>query len=60
MITKSEFGPDALAKAERSLARAKTAMVGNDLGAIVTSSEALESTLTLFRGVLARLGGATP
>jgi hypothetical protein len=60
VITKSEFGPDALAKAERTLQRAKIAMTGNDLTAIVSAAESVESTLALFRGVLARLGGGAP
>jgi molecular chaperone DnaK len=60
LIEKSEFGPDALAKAERTLQRARTAAEGNDLAAIVSATEAVESTLNLFQGVLARLGGLKP
>ncbi len=57
VILASEFGPDALAKAERTIQRAKSALSANDLAAIVSAQEAVESTLALFRGVLARLGG---
>jgi molecular chaperone DnaK len=57
IIAKSEFGPDALAKAEQTLHRAKEVLDGTDLSALVVAGDQLESTLDLFRGILSKLGG---
>jgi molecular chaperone DnaK len=57
-IAKRDFGGDALSKAERTVERARGAIQGTDLSALIASEEAVERTLTLFRGVMQRLGGA--
>ena len=60
LIAGSEFGPDAIAKAERTHQRGVAAARGNDLGVIVSAIEAIEITLQLFRGILAKLGAVRP
>jgi molecular chaperone DnaK len=57
LIDQSEFGPDALTKAERTLQRGKAAAEGNDLTGILSAAEAVESILALFRGIVAKLAG---
>ncbi len=60
LIDGSEFGPDALTKAERTLQRGKAAAEGNDLAGILSATEAVESILSLFRGIVAKLAGNEP
>ncbi len=55
LIDGSEFGPDALTKAERTLQRGKAAAEGNDLAGILSATEAVESILSLFKGIQAKL-----
>ncbi|WP_373048926.1 molecular chaperone DnaK [Vulgatibacter sp.] len=52
----SEFGNDAISKAERTLSRARDAVAGRDLEAMMASSEQLERTLALCKGLLQRVG----
>jgi molecular chaperone DnaK len=54
----SEFGNDAISKAERTLSRARDAAAGKDIEAMVASAEQLERTLALCKGLLQRVGGA--
>jgi len=54
----SEYGNDAISKAERTLARARDAAAGKDIEAMVASTEQLERTLALCKGLLSRVGGA--
>ena len=54
----SEFGGDAITKAERTLARAREVVAGRDLEAMIASAEQLERTLALCKGLLQRVGGA--
>ncbi|MFL5321862.1 MAG: molecular chaperone DnaK [Myxococcaceae bacterium] len=52
----SDFGSDAVAKAERALTEAKSAIAGNQLGAVVDALDQLSRTANLFRGVVQRMG----
>jgi molecular chaperone DnaK len=52
----SEFGQDAIRKAERVMDTARKAMEGNDLVALKNANEALARTLTMFKGVISKLG----
>jgi molecular chaperone DnaK len=53
----SDFGTDVLARAEKGLSEARTAMDQNNLAAIVDSQDQMARTLNLFRGVIQRMGG---
>ncbi len=52
----SDFGQDAIRKAERVMEMARKAMEGNDHQALKTSNEALARTLNMFKGVVQKLG----
>jgi molecular chaperone DnaK len=52
----SEFGQDAVAKANRALEQANQAMQGADLARLSESIDTLTRTIGLFKGVLQRLG----
>ncbi len=56
LLEGSDFGQDALRKAEGVLDRAKRAMEGDDLAALKTSNEALARTLNMFKGVVQKIG----
>ncbi len=56
LLAGSDFGQDALAKAEGVLERARRAMDGDDLAALKTSNEALGRTLNMFKGVVQKIG----
>ncbi len=53
----SDFGQDVLARAEKGLQAAATAMERNDLAALSDSQDQMTRTLNLFRGVIQRMGG---
>jgi molecular chaperone DnaK len=52
----SEFGQDAVSKANRALEQANQAMQGADLARLSESIDTLTRTIGLFKGVLQRLG----
>ncbi|MCI0571150.1 MAG: molecular chaperone DnaK [Myxococcaceae bacterium] len=52
----SEFGSDALLKAERYLKAATRALKGEDLAALGESLEQVGRTVNLFRGIVQRMG----
>ncbi len=52
----SEFGTDALAKARAALEQARAARASTDLNVVTTSVDALTRTISLFKGVLQRIG----
>jgi molecular chaperone DnaK len=52
----SEFGREALSKAEQSLAKTKEAMQQRSLEAVKDSREPLERTLRMLRGVAQKMG----
>jgi molecular chaperone DnaK len=56
LLEGSDFGQDAIKKADRVLDRARAAIEGNDLDALKTSAEALGRTLTMFKGVVQKIG----
>jgi len=56
LLAGSDFGEDAIRKAEGVLDRARKAMEGNDLEALETASEALTRTLNMFKGVVEQIG----
>ncbi|HWV38770.1 MAG TPA: molecular chaperone DnaK [Vulgatibacter sp.] len=55
IILDSTFGQDALAKAERTIQRARDAASGTDAQAIEASGADLERTLALFKGIRQRV-----
>jgi molecular chaperone DnaK len=52
----SEFGKDALAKAQQALEGARTAAQATELKKVTDSIDTLTRTVSLFRGVLQRIG----
>ncbi|HET9451743.1 MAG TPA: molecular chaperone DnaK [Aggregicoccus sp.] len=52
----TDFGQDALSKAEQTAAQARTALSGTELGALVQGLEQVGRAVNLFRGVVQRLG----
>jgi molecular chaperone DnaK len=56
LLEGSEFGQDALRKAESVVDRAREAMEGDDLASLKTSEEALSRTLNMFKGVVQKIG----
>lgn len=52
----SEFGQDAVSKANRALEQANKAMEGTDLARLSESIDTLTRTISLFKGVLQRIG----
>jgi molecular chaperone DnaK len=52
----SEFGADALARAESAMTQAKTAATVGDLARVSESIDTLTRTISLFKGVLQRIG----
>ncbi len=52
----SDFGQEAIRKAEGVLERARRALEGNEVGALKTSNEQLGRTLNMFRGVVQKIG----
>ena len=58
IMQRSEYGNDAISKAERVIARARDAAGGRDANAMAASIEQLERTLALCKGLLQRAGGA--
>jgi molecular chaperone DnaK len=57
IIDGTDFGADALKKAEDSISRARAAMTRNDAAAIAESVKPLERTLSLLNNVIKKLGG---
>ena len=58
VVSGSDFGADALKKAETAISRARVAIEARDLEALEGAGEALERTLNMFKGVVDRIGGA--
>ncbi len=58
VVSGSDFGADALKKAETTISRARVAIEARDLEALESACEALERTLNMFKGVVERIGGA--
>ena len=56
LLAGSDFGDDAIRKAEGVLNRARKAIDGNDMEALQTASEALTRTLNMFKGVVEKIG----
>jgi molecular chaperone DnaK len=56
LIAASDFGGDALAKADRLIERAKRAIEMQDMQALEEVKEPLERTQTMFKGLAAKLG----
>ncbi len=56
LLEGSDFGRDAVRKAEGVIERARRAMEGDDLAALKTSNEALGRTLGMFKGVVQKIG----
>ena len=56
VLEASEFGQDALRKAEGVVERGHRAMEGGDLAALKTANEALARTLNMFKGVVQKIG----
>ncbi|MBU0553381.1 molecular chaperone DnaK [Myxococcota bacterium] len=56
LLSGSDFGEDALRKAEGVLERGRDALNGNDLESLEHANEALTRTLNMFRGVLQKIG----
>ena len=52
----SDFGQEAIRKAEGVIERARRALDGEDIASLKTSSEQLSRTLNMFRGVVQKLG----
>ncbi len=52
----TDFGQDALAKAEQTAAQARVALSGTELGGLVLALEQVGRAVNLFRGVVQRLG----
>jgi molecular chaperone DnaK len=58
VVAGTDFGKDAIAKAQRTVEGAKDAIARKNLEAMVACHEQLGRTLSLFRGVIQRIGGA--
>ena len=56
LIAASDFGEDALNKADRLVERAKRAIEMQDAQALKDVEEPLERTSTMFKGVAAKMG----
>ena len=56
LLQGSEFGQDALSKAEGVLERARVALEGDDAAALKTVTDALNRTNTMFKGVVQKIG----
>jgi len=52
----SDFGQEAVRKAEGVLERARRALDSQDVGALKTANEQLNRTLNMFRGVVQKIG----
>jgi molecular chaperone DnaK len=58
VIGSSDFGDDALKKAAQVVERAKRAIAMQDVEALKSGKDQLERTLTMFKGVAAKVGKA--
>ncbi len=58
VVAGSDFGKDAVAKAQRTVELARTAIATKSLDSMLASVDQLTRTLALFRGVIQRIGGA--
>jgi molecular chaperone DnaK len=56
LLEGSDFGKDAIRKAEGVLDRAKLAMDGTEIDALETANDALSRTLNMFKGVVSKIG----
>jgi len=56
LLAGSDFGEDAIHKAEGVVERAKIAMRGDEIAAIEVAQEALTRTLNMFKGVVQKIG----
>ena len=52
----SDFGQEAIRKAEGVIERARRALEGNDVAALKAANEQLSRTLNMFRGVVQKIG----
>jgi molecular chaperone DnaK len=57
IIAQSDFGGDALAKADRLIERGKRAVAMKDTEALDSVKEQLERTSSMFKGLASKLGG---
>ncbi len=56
LVAGSDFGKDAIAKAERTIVRARTALSGTDLATLSQVHDDLSRALNMFQGLVAKLG----
>ena len=56
----SEFGMDAIARAQKVIASAEAAMAGKDLKLLTDAVDQLNRTSSLFRGMIERIGANGP
>jgi len=56
VVSGSEFGKDALEKAQAVISRANHAIDKQDLSGLVDAIESLERTYRMFKGVVAKMG----
>lgn len=56
LLEGSDFGKDAIQKAEGVLERARMAMDGTQVDALETANDALSRTLNMFKGVVSKIG----
>ena len=56
IVSGSEFGADALKKAETTVQTVRTAIEAKDLEALQAASQALERTVNMFKGVVTKIG----
>ncbi|RMG19586.1 MAG: molecular chaperone DnaK, partial [Deltaproteobacteria bacterium] len=57
IVAGSEFGADALKKAESTVENARSAIEAKDLEALQAATVALERTVNMFKGVVTKIGG---
>jgi molecular chaperone DnaK len=57
VVAGTDFGQDAIARAEKILEDARAAVARKDLEALHAARDQLSRTLSLFRGVIQRIGG---
>jgi len=56
----SEFGNEAIGRAEKAIAAAEPALAGHDLKALTEAVDQLSRTAALFKGVIERIGATGP
>ena len=60
IVADSDFGADAMRKAETTVTRARTALEARDLEALVPAMDALERTVSMFKGLVHKVEGSRP